>query len=80
MQPWTRKQSLTDVGVLHAYLCIFHFHRVEEKRGWLAANPGYVSWKHEDDKVIVFERADTVFVFNFNSSKSFADYKVIAAK
>jgi len=36
----------------------------------------YVSRKHEDDKVIVFERAGVVFVFNFNSSKSFTDYKI----
>ena len=24
--------------------------KAEEKYGWLAAHPGYVSWKHEDDK------------------------------
>jgi len=36
----------------------------------------YVSRKHEDDKVIVFERAGVVFVFNFNPSKSFTDYKI----
>ncbi|XP_033215036.1 1,4-alpha-glucan-branching enzyme isoform X2 [Belonocnema kinseyi] len=49
---------------------------LEEKYGWLHANPGYVSWKHEDDKVIVFNRAGLVFVFNFHPSKSFADYAV----
>ncbi len=53
-----------------------YLHRTEEKQGWLSANPGYVSWKHQDDKVIVFERADTVFVFNFHPNKSFPDYKV----
>ena len=36
----------------------------------------FVSWKHEDDKVIVFERAGLVFVFNFHTHKSFSDYKV----
>jgi len=36
----------------------------------------YVSRKHEDDKVIVFERAGLIFVFNFNPSKSFTDYKI----
>ncbi|KAL0117578.1 hypothetical protein PUN28_010409 [Cardiocondyla obscurior] len=49
---------------------------LEEKYGWLHAHPGYVSWKHEDDKVIVFDRADLVFVFNFHPVKSFADYPV----
>lgn len=35
-----------------------------------------MSWKHEDDKVIVFDRADLTFVFNFHTHKSFADYPV----
>ncbi len=49
----------------------------EEKYGWLSADPAYVSWKHEDDKVIAFERgAGVLFVFNFNTSKSFTNYKV----
>lgn len=48
----------------------------EEKYGWLRSNPAYVSWKHEDDKVIAFERAGVVFVFNFHSTKSFTDYPV----
>lgn len=37
---------------------------------------GYVSWKHEDDKVIAFERAGLLFVINFHPSKSFADYRI----
>ncbi|OXU18210.1 hypothetical protein TSAR_003085 [Trichomalopsis sarcophagae] len=49
---------------------------LEEKYGWLHSNPAYVSWKHEDDKIIAFERAGLVFVFNFHPSKSFADYPV----
>lgn len=36
----------------------------------------YVSYKHEDDKVIAFERANLVFVFNFHATKSFTDYRV----
>ncbi|KAF7408773.1 hypothetical protein HZH66_003310 [Vespula vulgaris] len=49
---------------------------LEEKYGWLHANPGYVSWKHEDDKLIVFDRAGLTFVFNFHPTKSFADYTI----
>jgi len=37
---------------------------------------GYVSWKHEDDKVIAFERAELLFVFNFNPGKSFPNYRL----
>jgi 1,4-alpha-glucan branching enzyme len=51
--------------------------RTEDKYKWLSSeDSGFVSWKHEDDKVIVFERAKCVFVFNFHCSKSFADYKI----
>lgn len=50
--------------------------KLEEKYGWLGAHPGYVSWKHNSDKVLVFERAGLLFVFNFNTHQSFADYKV----
>lgn len=39
---------------------------------------GYVSAKHQDDKVIAFERAGLVFIFNFHGQKSFTDYKVWA--
>ena len=50
---------------------------MESKYGWLAADPGYVSCKHEDDKTVIFERAGLIFAFNFHTSKSFTEYKVI---
>ncbi|KAG8748503.1 alpha-1,4-glucan branching enzyme [Ceratobasidium sp. 414] len=49
---------------------------LEDKYHWLASEPAYVSLKHEGDKVIVFERAGLVFVFNFHPTNSFADYRV----
>ncbi|KAF1810098.1 1,4-alpha-glucan-branching enzyme [Eremomyces bilateralis CBS 781.70] len=48
----------------------------EEKYHWLAADPAFVSLKHEGDKVIVFERAGLLWIFNFHPSSSFADYRV----
>jgi 1,4-alpha-glucan branching enzyme len=36
----------------------------------------YVSRKDEGDKMIVFERGDIVFVFNFHWSNSYFDYRV----
>lgn len=36
----------------------------------------YVSLKNEADKVIVYERAGLLFIFNFHPSKSFTDYRV----
>jgi 1,4-alpha-glucan branching enzyme len=35
-----------------------------------------VSLKHEVDKVIVFERAGLLFIFNFHPNNSFTDYRV----
>ncbi|KAK0453929.1 glycoside hydrolase family 13 protein [Armillaria borealis] len=46
------------------------------KYGWLSAQPAYVSLKHEVDKVIVYERAGLLFVFNFHPTQSFTDYRV----
>ncbi|CAG9820624.1 unnamed protein product [Phaedon cochleariae] len=48
----------------------------EARYGWLGSDPGYVSLKHDGDKVVVFERAGVLFVFNFHPVKSFADYRV----
>lgn len=39
----------------------------------------WVSWKHEDDKVIAFERGQPtpcLFVFNFHPTRSYTDYKL----
>ena len=48
----------------------------EERHGWLHAPQAYISLKHEGDKVIVFERADALFVFNFHPTNSYADYRI----
>ncbi|KAK3110025.1 alpha-1,4-glucan branching enzyme [Teratosphaeriaceae sp. CCFEE 6253] len=48
----------------------------EARYGWLHAPQAYVSLKNETDKVIVFERAGLLWVFNFHPSQSFTDYRV----
>ncbi|KAI9831241.1 MAG: 1,4-alpha-glucan-branching enzyme [Sarea resinae] len=48
----------------------------EEKYGWLHSPQAYVSLKHEGDKVIVFERAGLLWIFNFHPTQSYADYRV----
>ena len=48
----------------------------EAHHGWLHAPQAYISLKHEGDKVIVFERADALFVFNFHPTNSYADYRI----
>lgn len=49
---------------------------LEEEYHWLSSPQAWVSLKHETDKVVVFERAGLLFVFNFHSTNSFTDYRV----
>ncbi|KAL6915816.1 hypothetical protein ACHAPO_005275 [Fusarium lateritium] len=74
-----RQLNLTDDPLLR-YKFLDHFDRLmnqtEAKYGWLAAPQAYISLKHEGDKVIVFERAGLVFVFNFHPTNSFSDYRI----
>jgi 1,4-alpha-glucan branching enzyme len=60
----------------HLYLFDVAVNRLEEAYRWLAADQAFVSLKHEGDKLIVFERAGLLFVFNFHPVKSFIDYRI----
>lgn len=48
----------------------------EAKFTWIDAEPAYVSLKHEGDKVIVFERNNKLFIFNFHPTNSYTDFRV----
>lgn len=43
--------------------------KVERKFKLLSSSNNYVSEKHEDNKVIVFEKGNLLFVFNFHPHK-----------
>ncbi|KAL9253766.1 1,4-alpha-glucan-branching enzyme 1, chloroplastic/amyloplastic-like protein [Drosera capensis] len=51
-------------------------HHLEEKFGFMTSEHQYVSRNDEADKVIVYERGNLVFVFNFHWSNSYFDYRV----
>ena len=74
-----RQWHLVDDDLLR-YKFLNNFDRemnlLEKKHRWLAAPQAYVSLKNEDDKVIVFERAGLLFVFNLHPSNSYTDYRV----
>nr|ANC33494.1 SBE [Colocasia esculenta] len=53
---------------------------LEEKYGFMTAEHQYISRKDEGDRMIVFEREDLVFVFNFHWNNSYFDYRVGCAK
>lgn len=52
---------------------------LEGRYGWLHAPQAYISLKHEGDKIIVFERAGLVFVFNFHPTVSQNPYNIYIA-
>ncbi|GAB4833006.1 1,4-alpha-glucan-branching enzyme [Ancistrocladus abbreviatus] len=49
---------------------------LDEKFSFLSSTKQIVSSANEEDKVIVFERGDLVFVFNFHPEKTYEGYKV----
>ncbi|KTW30246.1 hypothetical protein T552_00723 [Pneumocystis carinii B80] len=72
-----RQWHLVDDSLLR-YKCLNEFDRalqhLEEKYGWLNSPQAYISLKNEYDKIIVYERAGLLFIFNFHPYKSFTDY------
>jgi 1,4-alpha-glucan branching enzyme len=50
-------------------------HHLEERFKWMNSGQ-YVSLKHESDKVVVFERGNLLWIFNFHPTQSFTDYRI----
>ncbi|XP_064841477.1 1,4-alpha-glucan-branching enzyme-like [Oncorhynchus masou masou] len=77
-----RQYNLLDTDHLR-YRQLYNFdrdmNRTEDKYGWLAAPPAFVSAKHEGDKVIVFERGNVLFLLNFHPTRSHTNYRVAVA-
>ncbi|MEE6507415.1 hypothetical protein FKM82_022025, partial [Ascaphus truei] len=74
-----RQFHLVDDQILrYRYLYAFDraMNKLEEQFGWLAAPMAYVSAKHQDDKIIAFERGNLLFIFNFHPYKSYTGYRV----
>ncbi|XP_009989617.1 PREDICTED: 1,4-alpha-glucan-branching enzyme-like [Tauraco erythrolophus] len=74
-----RQFNLTEDHLLrYRFLNSFDrdMNKLEERFGWLASPPAYVSEKHESNKVIAFERAGLIFIFNFHPYQSYVDYRV----
>ncbi|KAI0053745.1 glycoside hydrolase family 13 protein [Auriscalpium vulgare] len=74
-----RQWTIVDDELLrYKYLNNFDkaMNHLDAQYQWLDAPQAYVSLKHEGDKVVVFERAGLVFVFNFHPTNSYSDYRV----
>lgn len=44
--------------------------------GWLVSAPAHVSTAHDADKLLAFERARCIFVFNFHATQSYVAYRI----
>uniref|UniRef100_A0A1D1Y9U8 1,4-alpha-glucan branching enzyme n=1 Tax=Anthurium amnicola TaxID=1678845 RepID=A0A1D1Y9U8_9ARAE len=74
-----RQWNVLDDNLLrYRYLNEFDkaMQHLEEQYGWLNSPQAYISLKHEENKLIVFERGNLLWIFNFHPTRSFTDYKV----
>ncbi len=46
----------------------------------LLGTPAKERWIHQDDKIIIYTKGDTVFIFNFHPTKSFEGYFIPVGK
>jgi 1,4-alpha-glucan branching enzyme len=73
-----RQYNLVDDPLLrYRYLNNFDakLQHLELENPWLHGHQ-YVTLAHETDKIIVAERGNLLFIFNFHPTKSFVDYRV----
>lgn len=74
-----RRFDLSDDPLLrYRYLKAFDkgMNVLEDQYKWLASPQAYVSLKHESDRVIAFERAGLIFIFNLHPTNSYTDYRI----
>ncbi|ORY90097.1 glycoside hydrolase superfamily [Leucosporidium creatinivorum] len=74
-----RQFNLPDDPLLrYKYLNNFDaaMNHLEDQYQWLSSPQAYISLKNESDKVVVFERGNLLFIFNFHPTESFTDYRV----
>lgn len=77
---YSRRQfNLVDDDLLR-YKFLNEFDRcmqkTESRYHWLAAPQAYVLLKHKNDKIIAFERANVLFIFNFHPTQSYNGYRI----
>jgi 1,4-alpha-glucan branching enzyme len=77
---YARRQFNLIKDDLLRYKSLYNFDKAmnetEAKFTWLNTEPAYVSLKHDSDKVIVYERANKVFMFNFHPTNSYVSYRI----
>ena len=81
--------KLDDDRKINLYERASHFRRNNEfdkamikllKEEKILGVPAESKWVHQDDKIIIYTKGDTVFIFNFHPTKSFEGYFVPVSK
>ena len=69
-----------DPNLKYAQLAAFDRAMIElaRKHNLLSAPSPRMLWEHDDDKILIFERAGLIWAFNFNPTRSFTDYQFSA--
>ncbi|EFN58941.1 hypothetical protein CHLNCDRAFT_29960 [Chlorella variabilis] len=78
-----RRWDLADADFLkYKYMNSFDIamNHLDKAFGFVSAPHTWTSRKDEADKIVVVERGDLVFVFNFHPTQSYTDYRVGAYK
>ena len=74
-----RRWDLCDNKSLR-YQYLYNFdvamNNLDQVFGFLSNKYQYVTLKHEGDKLIVFEKGDLLFIFNFHPNQSFDNYRI----
>ncbi|KAK9839287.1 hypothetical protein WJX81_005730 [Elliptochloris bilobata] len=79
MEKCRRRWDLADMETLkYKYMqaCDRAMNHLDKAFSFSSAQHQYISRKDEGDKMLVVERGDLVFVFNFHPVNSFSDYRV----
>jgi len=74
-----RQYNLVEDHLLkYKYLLAFEeaMLHLEDKYPWLSKPNAFISKHNEGDHVLVFQRGQTIAIFNFHYEKSFTDYGV----
>eukprot|EP00891_Asterochloris_glomerata_P008249 jgi/Astpho2/8249/Aster-01334 len=74
-----RRWDLADAEFLkYKFMQAFDraMNHLDKAFGFVDSSHQYISRKDEGDKLVIFERGDLVFVFNFHPTNSYSDYRV----
>jgi len=69
-----------DPNLKYSQLALFdrEMITVAKKYNVLASPAVRLLWERDDDKILIFERGGLIWAFNFNATRSFADYQFSA--